>query len=93
VIGMARKTLDERRSQKLAKLEELKDQIAKMEGRATKRFGMLSIRAGLSELNLSDTDLLRELSAIAARFRNQSENAASNGAHASLPGGQNGKEA
>ena len=70
---MARKTSDERRAEKLAKLDALKAQIAKMEGNATKRFGRLAIRAGLAELNLSDADLLRELLAIAARFRNGSK--------------------
>ena len=36
---MARNTSDERQSEKLAKLDALKAQIAKMEGNATKRFG------------------------------------------------------
>jgi hypothetical protein len=83
----------EGRSEKLVKLDCLRAQIAKMEGTATKRFGRLAIRAGLAELNLGDGDLLRELLAIAARFRNASEIAASDGAHAPLPGGQNEKEA
>ncbi len=90
---MARKTLGEMRSDKLAKLNALKEQIATMEGDATKRFGRLAIRAGLTELHLSDADLLRELLAIAARFRNGSEIAAGDGAHAPLPGGQDGKKA
>ena len=90
---MVRKTLGEMRSDKLAKLNALKAQIAKMEGNATKRFGRLAIRAGLTELHLSDADLLRELLAIAARFRNGSEIAAGDGAHAPLPGGQDGKKA
>ena len=90
---MARNTPDERQSEKLVKLDELKAQIAKMEGNATKRFGRLAIRAGLAELHLSDADLLQELLAIAARFRNGSEIAASHGAHAPLPGGQDEKEA
>ena len=90
---MASNTSDERRSEKLEKLDALKAQIAKIEGNATKRFGRLAIRAGLAELNLSDADLLRELLAIAARFRNGSEIAAGDGAHAPLPGGQDEKEA
>ncbi len=90
---MARNTSDERQCEKLEKLDGLKAQIAKMEGNATKRFGRLAIRAGLTELNLSDADLLRELLAIAARFRNGSEIAAGDGAHAPLPGGQDEKEA
>ena len=90
---MDRTTSDERQSEKLEKLDALKAQIAKMEGNATKRFGRLAIRAGLAELNLSDADLLRELLAIAARFRNGSEIAAGDGAHAPLPGGQDEKEA
>ena len=90
---MARDTSDERKSERLVKLDALKAQIAKMEGNATKRFGQLAIRAGLAELHLSDADLLRELLAIAARFRNGSEIAAGDGAHAPLPGGQDEKEA
>lgn len=90
---MARKPLGAVRSDKLAKLDDLKSQIAKMEGNATKRFGRLAIRAGITELHLSDADLLRELLAIAARFRNGSKIAAGDGAHAPLPGGQDGKKA
>ena len=90
---MDRNTSNKRQSEKLEKLDALKAQIAKMEGNATKRFGRLAIRAGLAELNLSDADLLRELLAIAARFRNGSEIAAGDGAHAPLPGGQDEKEA
>jgi hypothetical protein len=86
-------TSDKRQSEKLEKLDALKAQIAKMEGNATKRFGRLAIRAGLAELNLSDADLLRELLAIAARFRNGSEIAAGDDAYAPLPGGQDEKEA
>ena len=84
---------DEPKSERHVKPDALKAQIAKMEGNATKRFGRLAIRAGLAELNLSDADLLRELLAIAARFRNGSEIAAGNGTHAPLPGGQDEKEA
>ncbi len=90
---MARKTLGERRSEKLEKLNVLKAQIDKLEGNVTKRFGRLAIRAGLAELNLSDADLLLELLSIAARFRNGSEIAAGDGAYAPLPGGQDEKEA
>ena len=90
---MAGTPLGAMRSDKLEKLDDLKAQIATMEGNATKRFGRLAIRAGLTELHLSDADLLRELLAIAARFRNGSEIAAGDGAHAPLPGGQDGKKA
>ena len=90
---MSRTISDKQQSERLAKLDALKAQIAKMEGNATKRFGRLAIRAGLAELNLSDADLLRELLAIVARFRNGSEIAAGDGAHAPLPGGQDEKEA
>jgi hypothetical protein len=85
---MPRKTASEGRSEKLVKLNVLRAQIAKIEGNATKRIGRLAIRAGLAELNMSDGDLLRELLAIAARFRNASEIAVSEDAHAPLPGGQ-----
>jgi hypothetical protein len=90
---LVRKTSGERRTAKLTKLGELRSQIAHMEEKAAMRFGKLAIRAGLVELDLSDADLLRELFAIAARFRNASEIAAGDGAHALLPGGQNSKEA
>jgi hypothetical protein len=89
---MDRKPFGERHD-KLAKLDALKAQVAKIEGTATKRFGRLAIRAGLADLHLSDADLLRELLAIAARFRHGSEIAAGDGAHAPLPGGPDEKEA
>jgi hypothetical protein len=90
---LVRKTLSERRASKLTKLDDLKSQIAHMEEIAAIRFGKLAIRAGLVELNLSGPELLRELFAIAARFRNGSKIAASDGAHAPLQGGQDKKEA
>lgn len=90
---MVRKTLSERRASKLTKLDELKSQIAHMEEIAAMRFGKLAVRAGLVELNLSESELLRELFSIAARFRNGSKIAASDGAHAPLQGGQDKKEA
>jgi len=90
---MDRKPSGQRRSDKLEKLDALKAKIAKIDGNATKRLGRLAIMAGIADLNLSDGDLLQELLAIAARFRNASEIAAGDGAHALLPGGQNGKEA
>jgi hypothetical protein len=93
VIVLVRKTLSERRAAKLTKLDELKSQIAHMEEKAALRFGKLAIRAGLVELNLNESELLRELCAIAARFRNGSKIAAGDGAHAPLQGAQDGKEA
>lgn len=90
---MARKMLSERRNAKLTKLDKLKSQIAAMEEEAAKRLGKLAARAWLLELNLNEAELLRELFAIAARFRNGSKIAAGDGAHAPLQGGQNGKEA
>jgi hypothetical protein len=90
---LSRNTLSERRAAKLTKLDELKLQIAHMEEKAAARFGKLAVRAGLVELDLSEADLLRELLAIVARFRNGGEIAAGDGAHAPLPGGQDKKEA
>jgi hypothetical protein len=90
---LVRKPLSERRAAKLTKLDELKSQIAHMEEIAAMRFGRLAVRAGLVELNLSASELLRELFAIAARFRNGSKIATGDGAHAPLQGGQDGKEA
>lgn len=89
---MARKNLYERRAEKLTKLEDLKAEIEQMEEKVAKRFGKLAIRAGLVELNLNDDALLQELLAIAARFRNEAEIPAGDGAHAPLSGGQDGKE-
>jgi hypothetical protein len=93
VIVLVRKTLSERRAAKLTKLDELKSQIAHMEEIAALRFGKLAVRAGLVELNLSESEMLQELLAIAARFRNGSKIPAGDGTHAPLPGGQDGKEA
>ena len=90
---MSRTTTGERRATKLTKLDELKSQIAQMEHKAVVHFGKLAIRAGLVELDLSEADLLRELFAIAARFRSAPTIGAGGGAHAPLPGGQDGTEA
>jgi hypothetical protein len=66
---MARKTLTERREEKLAQLDTLKREIAHMEELAAKRLGKIALRAGLAELDIEDAALLKEFQAIAARFR------------------------
>lgn len=67
--GMARKTLTERRAEKLNQLNTLKRELAQMEEEAGKRFGKLAIRAGLADIDIDDAALLKEFQAIAARFR------------------------
>ena len=66
---MTRKTLGERRAEKLAQMEALKKELAGLEAKAGERIGKLAVRAGLAELNLDDETLVKEFQALAGRFR------------------------
>jgi hypothetical protein len=69
---MARKTLTERRSEKLEELERIKNELARLESRAAERIGRLALRAGLADLDVSDEQLSKEFAAIAAKFQARS---------------------
>ena len=66
---MARKSLGDRRAEKLAQMEALKKQLVELDAKAGERLGKLAVRAGLADLNLDDETLVREFQALAGRFR------------------------
>lgn len=66
---MARKTLSERKADKLADLEKLKAEIQEIERKAAERIGKIAIAAGLGDLQISDADIRKEFEAIASKFR------------------------
>lgn len=66
---MARKTLSERKADKLADLERLKAEIQEIERKAAERIGKLAIAAGLGDLEIGDAELRKEFEAIASKFR------------------------
>lgn len=66
---MARKTLAERRSEKLEELERIKNDLARIESQAAERIGKLAIRAGLADLDIGDEQLSKEFAAVAAKFQ------------------------
>ena len=66
---MNRKTIIERRSEKLSQLKKLKEEISKLESQAVDQIGRIAIKAGLTELTVDDDVLLKEFQAIAAKFR------------------------
>lgn len=70
---MARKTLAETRAEKLAQLEALKSEIEGIEDKEAKRLGRLSIKAGLADLKIPESDLLSALKELAGRFRESSK--------------------
>lgn len=69
---MARKTLSERRSEKLAELEKIKAALAKLESQAAERIGRIAVRSGLADLELEDDRLAEEFATIVAKFRPKS---------------------
>jgi hypothetical protein len=73
---MPRKSLTDRRAEKLAQLDSIKKELAALETKAGERLGRLALKAGLADLDLDDEKLLEEFRAIAGRFR-----PAANGAH------------
>lgn len=69
---MARKTLAERRSEKLDELERIKSDLARIEERAATQIGKLAVRAGLADLDIEDEQLAKEFAALAAKFQSKS---------------------
>jgi hypothetical protein len=65
---MARETLVQKRATKLEKLKALQAEIDGLNEKAAMRIGDLAIRAGLADLNVSDSALVKEFRAIAARL-------------------------
>lgn len=66
---MARKTLAERRSEKLEELERIKNDLARIEERAAAQIGKLAVRAGLADLDIEEEQLAKEFAALAAKFQ------------------------
>jgi hypothetical protein len=66
---MPRKTLTDRRAEKLAQLDAIKKELAALESKAGERLGKLALKAGLADLDLDDDTLLKEFQALAGRFR------------------------
>ena len=66
---MARKTLSERKADKLAELNRIKAELAAMESKAAEKIGKLAIAAGLGDLAIDDAQLRKEFEAIASKFR------------------------
>lgn len=73
---MARKTLAERKADKLAELNRIKAELADLESKAAERIGKIAIAAGLGDLDIDDAALREEFAAIAAKFRARSESEA-----------------
>ncbi|EGN7253089.1 hypothetical protein ISM37_004515 [Salmonella enterica] len=70
---MARKPLSAKKSEALAKLEAAKAELEKIEKAEAERVGRLAVRAGLTDLDLSDDDLIAAFKDVAARFQRKSE--------------------
>lgn len=67
---MAKKTLAERKSEKVAELAKIKQQIALLEAKAAERIGKIAVASGLDDLGIDDATLRKEFEAVAAKFRN-----------------------
>lgn len=66
---MPRKSLTDRRTEKLAQLDAIRRDLAALEVKAGERLGKLALKAGLGELDADDDTLLKQFQAVAARFR------------------------
>lgn len=66
---MAQKSLSERKSDKLAELNRIKGELAKLESKAAERVGKIAIAAGLGDLDIDDATMRKEFEAIASKFR------------------------
>lgn len=66
---MARKPLNQKKSEAIAKLEAAKAEIEKIERAEAERIGKLAIKAGLTDIDITDVQLLKAFKDIAARFQ------------------------
>jgi hypothetical protein len=66
---MPRKSLTDRRAEKLAQLDAIRKQLAALETKAGERLGKLALKAGLADLALDDDTLFKEFQALVGRFR------------------------
>ena len=62
---MARKTLTERKADKLAELNRIKAELAELENKAAERIGKIALSSGLGDLEIDDAVLRQEFEAIA----------------------------
>jgi hypothetical protein len=68
-MTMARKSLSERKADKLAELNRIKAELAELENKAAERIGKIALDAGLGDLDIDDAKLRKEFEAIASNFR------------------------
>ncbi|MDX7167911.1 TraC family protein [Klebsiella pneumoniae] len=66
---MARKTLSERKADKLTELNRIKAELAELESKAAERIGKIALAAGLGDLDIDDASLRKEFEAVASKFR------------------------
>ena len=64
-----RKSLVERRTEKLSQIQQLKQEIAELQQGAAERIGRMAVKAGLADLAIDDAALLKEFQALANKFR------------------------
>lgn len=69
---MARKTLSERRFEKMEELDRIKLELARLESQAAERIGRLAIKVGLADLDIEEDHLAKEFAAIVATFQSRS---------------------
>jgi hypothetical protein len=69
MAAKTRKSLPERRAEKLSQIEKLKEQLAELQGAAAEHIGRLAVKAGLADIAIDDAALLKELEVIANKFR------------------------
>lgn len=70
---MARKTLAERRSEKLQELERIKGDLAKLEEKAATQIGKIAVRSGLADLELEEEQIAKEFATLVAKFQSKTE--------------------
>jgi len=65
---MARTKSLDRRTAKLEQLEKIKAEIAELDQKEASRIGKMVLKSGLLNSGISDSELEKELAAIAAKF-------------------------
>lgn len=66
---MVRKTLSERKAEKLKELDRIKAELTELESKVAERIGKIAISAGIGDLDIDDASLRKEFEAVASKFR------------------------
>ena len=70
---MSRKSIVERRADKMAEMEAIRRELVQLDAKAAERIGKLAVRAGLADIDLEDDAWVKEFQALATKFHGRAK--------------------